>query len=107
MYPEFVHELQDESGMDVDLRDQGTIFFPSPVHLQERPTLLTDHPLPAALADLEPGLADLKRAAIYLRERSVDLGGGQSGPAQRSRRFFRDDSRGGAFLERKGERDQF
>jgi len=72
MYPEFVHELQDESGMDVDLRDQGTIFFPSPVHLQERPTLLTDHPLPAALADLEPGLADLKRAAIYLRERSVD-----------------------------------
>ncbi len=29
MYPEFVHELQDESGMNVDLRDQGTIFFRS------------------------------------------------------------------------------
>ena len=28
MYPEFVHELQDESGMNVDLRDQGTIFLP-------------------------------------------------------------------------------
>ena len=38
MYPEFVHELQDESGMKVDLRDQGTIFFPSPVHLRERPS---------------------------------------------------------------------
>ena len=25
MYPEFVHELQDESGMKVDLRDQGTL----------------------------------------------------------------------------------
>lgn len=27
MYPEFVHELEIESGMKVDLRDQGTIFF--------------------------------------------------------------------------------
>ena len=27
MYPEFVHEIQDESGINVDLRDQGTIFF--------------------------------------------------------------------------------
>src|SRR5207253_11274726 len=25
MYPEFVHELQDESGLDVDLRDDGKI----------------------------------------------------------------------------------
>src|SRR5256714_13797156 len=25
MYPEFVHELQDESGIDVDLREDGTI----------------------------------------------------------------------------------
>src|ERR1700693_1394818 len=32
MYPEFVHELQVESGMNVDLRDQGTIFFPSAAH---------------------------------------------------------------------------
>ena len=30
MYPEFVHELQVESGMSVDLRDHGTILFPSP-----------------------------------------------------------------------------
>ena len=25
MYPEFVHELQDESGINCDLRDQGTL----------------------------------------------------------------------------------
>src|SRR5882757_10333040 len=25
MYPEFVHELQDESGMNLDLRDHGTL----------------------------------------------------------------------------------
>ena len=31
MYPEFVHEMQDESGLNVDLRDQGTIFFFHPL----------------------------------------------------------------------------
>jgi glycine oxidase len=77
MYPEFVHELQDESGMDVDLRDQGTIFFPAPEHIRERPALLTDHPLPAPLAELEPALANpnapaIYLPAIYLKERSVD-----------------------------------
>ena len=69
MYPEFVHELQDESGTNVDLRDHGTVFFPSPDHLAE---LMIDHPLPAPLAELEPALADSKRPAIYLKERSVD-----------------------------------
>ncbi len=77
MYPEFVHELQDESGMNVDLRDQGTIFFPSSGQVQERATLLTDHPLSAPLAKLEPALAEsslaeAKTPAIYLKERSVD-----------------------------------
>jgi len=69
MYPEFVHELQDESGTNVDLREQGTVFFPSPEHLSE---LVTDHPLPVPLAELEPALAHSKRPAIYLNERSVD-----------------------------------
>lgn len=69
MYPEFVHELQDESGMNVDLREQGTVFFPSPDHLAE---LMIEYPLPAPLAELEPALADSKRRAIYLKERSVD-----------------------------------
>src|SRR6266404_7065893 len=27
LYPEFVHELEDESGMRVDLREQGTILI--------------------------------------------------------------------------------
>src|SRR6202521_1476638 len=39
MYPEFVHELQDESGMNVDLRDPGTIFFAAPDHLRKTPGL--------------------------------------------------------------------
>jgi glycine oxidase len=76
MYPEFVHELQDESGMNVDLRDQGTIFFPSAKEVHDRPTLLTDHPLPAPLAELEPALAasqaSAQAPAVYLKERSVD-----------------------------------
>ena len=34
---------------------------------------MTDHPLPAPLAELEPALGlDLKLPAIYLKERSVD-----------------------------------
>ena len=33
MYPEFAHELEVESGMKVDLRDQGTILFPTEEHL--------------------------------------------------------------------------
>ena len=76
MYPEFVHELQDESGIDVDLRDQGTIFFPSPEQFAGRPALLTDHPLPSRLTELEPALADsvagANSSAIFLRERSVN-----------------------------------
>ena len=72
MYPEFVHEVQDESGLKVDLRDQGTIFFLSPERVHEWPELVRDHPLPATLAKLEPELASAENPAIYLRERSVD-----------------------------------
>ncbi|PYV99270.1 MAG: glycine oxidase ThiO [Acidobacteria bacterium] len=68
MYPEFVHELQDESGIDVDLREDGTILFPRPEHVHEGPKSL----LPAPLSELEPGLATSNRMAVYLRERSVD-----------------------------------
>src|ERR1700680_1427585 len=32
MYPEFVRLLQVESGLNVDLRDNGTILFPSASH---------------------------------------------------------------------------
>ena len=68
MYPEFVHELQDESGIDADLRDDGTILFLPPEHVQEAPKSL----LPSPLSELEPGLATSNRMAVYLRERSVD-----------------------------------
>jgi len=72
MYPEFVHELQDESGINVDLRDQGTIFFAMPENLRERPSLLDDCPLPSPLAELEPALGPVNLPGVYLQERSVD-----------------------------------
>ena len=72
MYPEFVHELQDESGMNVDLRDEGTIFFATPEQLDEHPSLTTDCSLPSPLSELEPALGHVNLSPIYLKERSVD-----------------------------------
>ena len=72
MYLEFAHELQDESGIDVDLREQGTLLFPPPEHVHDRPGFTTESLLPAALAQLEPALAGMKRPVIFLKERSVD-----------------------------------
>ena len=72
MYPEFAHELQVESGMNVDLRDAGTILFALPEHKHERPESSTLSCLPAPLAELEPALADIQRTCFYLKERSVD-----------------------------------
>jgi glycine oxidase len=72
MYPEFVHELQDESGIKVDLRDNGTILFAPPEHITELLEFQAEHALPAPLADLEPDLADVEGPAFYLKERSVD-----------------------------------
>jgi glycine oxidase len=71
MYPEFVHELQDESGINVDLRDQGTILFATE-HLREHPSLATDCQLPSPLDELEPALGQVNLPAVYLKERSVD-----------------------------------
>jgi glycine oxidase len=75
MYPEFVHELQVESGLYVDLRDQGAIVFPAPEHVHERPGFTRADLaklLPVPLVELEPALADFNRPAFYLQERSVD-----------------------------------
>jgi glycine oxidase len=72
MYTEFVHELQDESGMKVDLRDQGTILFSSPECVSKQPEFFSENSLPAPLAELEPALAGMKVPAFYLKERSVD-----------------------------------
>ena len=72
MYPEFVHELQDESGMNVDLRDHGTILFATPEHIREHPGLIADRPLPCPLTELEPALGQANLPAVFLPERSVD-----------------------------------
>jgi glycine oxidase len=71
MYPEFVHQLQDESGMDVDLRDQGTLWFPPPEHLRGGELALQGYPS-ARLRELEPALATQEHRAMLLSERSVD-----------------------------------
>jgi len=65
MYPEFVHELQDESGISVELRDAGTIL------LHEGETG-SHGPLPASLAELEPCLNPGNYSASCLPERSVN-----------------------------------
>ncbi len=70
IYPEFVHELQVESGVNVDLRDQGTILSLSPEHVHS-PGLTATPLSPADLSELEPGLAP-HPAFYFLRERSVD-----------------------------------
>src|SRR5205823_11539318 len=79
LYPEFVHELEDEAGMKVDLRDHGSILlssngaFPDPAE----PISLE------RLQSMEPGLAlpgrgrlgrhdSSQTLAAYLEERSVD-----------------------------------
>jgi glycine oxidase len=81
MYPEFVHELQDESGLRVDLRHQGTILISCKGSFPEASELLS----PERLKSLEPEveLSSLPAAsskgktsedisAAYLPERSVD-----------------------------------
>jgi len=72
MYPEFAHELEVESGMKVDLRNQGTIVFPSPelAHKFHKLTPRSSQPMP--LAELEPALDARSSKTFYLKERSVD-----------------------------------
>jgi len=71
LYPEFVREIETESGMRVDLRDQGTIIFAPPEQVHEH-ARLTGALLKASLAELEPALAEDSRVAFHLKERSVD-----------------------------------
>lgn len=69
MYPEFVHQVQDESGVDVDLRSQGTLLFPEPGHSTSAIPGAT--PLPAPLETLDSALAASGRTVVFLQERSV------------------------------------
>lgn len=71
MYPEFAHEVELESRLKVDLRDNGTLWFSSNHTGIDNP-FLSDHALPAPLVELEPALAPGMGPAIFLKERSVD-----------------------------------
>ncbi len=72
MYPEFAHELEIESGMKVDLRDEGTILFPSQKHAEKDAAFFANHPITGLLKDFEPALLGEHSRALYLKERSVD-----------------------------------
>ncbi len=68
MYPEFAHELEVESGMKVDLRDQGTILFS---HDATSTAQLGSAISASELRKLEPAL-ESPSPAFVLKERSVD-----------------------------------
>ena len=72
MYPEFAFELEVESGMKVDLRNNGTILFLSADHARFNAEFISSHTLPAPLSAFEPALTLADTAALYLQERSVD-----------------------------------
>lgn len=69
MYPEFAHELEDESVMKVDLRSDGTLLFPASEAPIDQITGASE--LPRPLPQLEPELNASGRTAVFLRERSV------------------------------------
>jgi len=88
MYPEFVRELEDESGLKIDLRSQGTIVLTraetTRVETGLRPVLAGHSPAttqayapPKPLAELEPALriygeTELPLVPLSVQERCVD-----------------------------------
>ncbi len=76
MYPEFVRELEDESGLKIDLRSVGTIVLTF-LETGLRPATTPAYALPRPLAELEPGLRILNHTepqltSMYINERCVD-----------------------------------
>jgi len=72
MYPECAHELEVESGIKVDLRDQGTILFLLKEHIRN-PQLRSIALCPADLAELEPAWTKLTLDQEFdLREGGLD-----------------------------------
>jgi glycine oxidase len=75
MYPEFVHELQNESGLKIDLRSVGTLILTG---VATGPSATSQaYALPRPLAEMEPELQILNSpephfAAVYIEERCVD-----------------------------------
>ena len=67
IYPEFAHELEDESGMKVDLREQGTIQISGGAKFPDSAEPISRE----RLQSLEPELI-VTSSAAYIGERSVD-----------------------------------
>ena len=65
MDPEFVRELHDASGINPDLREQGTLSLLPPQNLPAAAK-------PVPLDEFEPALSNCHYVAVYLKERSVD-----------------------------------
>lgn len=82
MYPEFVHELEDESRMKIDLRSNGALVFVEPEKAEAhgdataRPRAAKFGALPQTLRELEPAMDVAGRVSKFkpmlLHERSVD-----------------------------------
>jgi glycine oxidase len=71
MYPEFVHELQDESRLKIDLRAFGTIVFDQGA-AEQRPATMGAYDFPSPLTELEPELRIQDLDPLFLNERCVD-----------------------------------
>lgn len=69
LYPEFVHELEDESGQRVDFRREGSIILDGEESSLCRDTQVLD---PQQVSKLEPCLAATARRAEFWPEASVD-----------------------------------
>ena len=72
MYPEFAHELEVESGMKVDLREQGTLLTLSAKHIRH-PEFTAAGLSPADLSELEPAMVKLTLDQEFdLKERGIE-----------------------------------
>jgi glycine oxidase len=78
MYPEFVRELEDASGLKIDLRSVGTIVLScgetglGARFAGERPATTRAYALPLPLAELEPALRIVNLTPLLIKERCVD-----------------------------------
>jgi glycine oxidase len=70
MYPEFVHELQDESGVNVDLRSQGTLFVLAPDSIHN--FTACDSLTAAQVHEIEPAAGISASTVVRLEQSSVD-----------------------------------
>jgi glycine oxidase len=66
LYPEFVRELEDSSGINVDLRCEGTLFIGEDCGLQ------LEALSPPRLKAMEPAAETSDRPVYYLEEQTVD-----------------------------------